>query len=174
MLLTMLGCFGGIAFVSLSSRSPAFAGRNAPLIVGSFGAEAVLLYAAHTSPLTQPRCVIAGNTISAILGVCVAKLFLYKPGFTVGDIFGVNWAAAACSLALSLSVMQLLEITHPPGGATALLAVTIPQVAKLGWWYVPLVLLSSLIMLAWALVINNLGGRRYPTEWFWKSRWIVL
>ncbi|GAA5927471.1 hypothetical protein JCM3775_005993 [Rhodotorula graminis] len=174
MLLTMLGCFGGIAFVSLSSRSPAFAGRNAPLIVGSFGAEAVLLYAAHTSPLTQPRCVIAGNTISAILGVCVAKLFLYKPGFTVGDIFGVNWAAAACSLALSLSVMQLLEITHPPGGATALLAVTIPQVAKLGWWYVPLVLLSSLIMLAWALVINNLGGRRYPTEWFWKSRWIIL
>ena len=46
------------------------------------------------------RCVIAGNTISAILGVCVAKLFLYKPGFAVGDIFGVNWA---CALSLSLS-----------------------------------------------------------------------
>ncbi|GAA6056587.1 hypothetical protein JCM3770_006654 [Rhodotorula araucariae] len=174
MFLTLIGCFGGITFVALSSRSPAFAGRNAPLVVGSFGAEAVLLYAAHTSPLTQPRCVIVGNTLSAILGICVAKLFLLLPNFTVGEIFGVNWAAAACSLALSLAVMQLLEITHPPGGATALLAVTLPQIAKLSWWYVPLVLESSLIMLAWALVVNNLGGRRYPTEWWWKSRWVVL
>ncbi|BGP38951.1 hypothetical protein JCM10449v2_002889 [Rhodotorula kratochvilovae] len=174
MFLTLIGCFGGIAFVALSSRSPAFSTRKAPLVVGSFGAEAVLLYAAHTSPLTQPRCVIFGNTLSAILGVCVAKLFLLLPGFTVGEVFGANWAAAACSLALSLAVMQVLEITHPPGGATALLATTLPQVAALGWWYVPQVLVSSLIMLAWALVVNNLGGRRYPTEWWWKSRWVVL
>lgn len=75
---------------------------------------------------------------------------------------------------LALTLPLPCACRHPPGGATALLAVTLPQVAKLGWWYVPLVLESSLVMLAWALVINNLGGRRYPTEWWWKSRWIVL
>lgn len=34
----------------------------------------------------------------------------------------------------------------------------------MGWWYVPMVLQASLIMLGWALVINNVGGRRYPSE----------
>ncbi|GAA5886760.1 hypothetical protein JCM5296_006394 [Sporobolomyces johnsonii] len=174
MFLTLIGSFGGIAFLALASRSSVFYARHAPIVIGSFGAEAVLLYAAPTSPLTQPRCVIIGNAVSAVLGTGVAKLFLLMDGFTVGQVEGPNWAAAACALSLSLLAMQFLEITHPPGGATALLAVTIPQVSQLSWFYVVDILVSSLIMLGWALVVNNLGGRRYPTEWFWKSRWIIL
>ena len=54
--------------------------------------------------------------------------------------------------------------SHPPGGAVALLAVTISQIAEMGWWYIPMVLQASLIMLGWALLINNVGGRRYPSE----------
>ena len=46
----------------------------------------------------------------------------------------------------------------------ALLAVTISQIAEMGWWYIPMVLQASLIMLGWALVINNVGGRRYPSK----------
>ncbi|GAA6029678.1 hypothetical protein JCM8097_000998 [Rhodosporidiobolus ruineniae] len=171
---TLIGSFFGTAWLALLARAPFLQARSAPIVIGSFGAEAVLLYAAHTSPLVQPRCVIVGNTVSAILGVCVAKLFGKIEGFEVGQIYGANWAAASISLALALFAMQIFEVTHPPGGATALLAVTIPQVSKMGWWYVPDILVSSLIMLAWALVVNNLGGRRYPTEWWWKSKWIVI
>ncbi|GAA5937518.1 hypothetical protein JCM10213_007264 [Rhodosporidiobolus nylandii] len=174
MWLTLLGSFFGCAFLALLARAPFLNSRSAPLVIGSFGAEGVLLYAAHTTPLTQPRCVILGNTVSAILGVCVAKLFGKIDGFQVGDIYGTNWAAASVSLALALFVMQLLEVTHPPGGATALLAVTIPQISKLGWWYVPDILVSSLIMLGWALIINNIGGRRYPAQWGWPKKHILV
>ncbi|GAA5870129.1 hypothetical protein JCM8547_006896 [Rhodosporidiobolus lusitaniae] len=174
MWLTLLGSFFSTAFLALCARAPFLTAQSAPIVIGAFGAEGVLLYAAHTSPLTQPRCVVFGNTVSAIMGVCVAKLFGKVEGFEVGQVFGVNWAASAVSLALALFVMQLFEITHPPGGATALLAVTIPQISKMGWWYVPDILVSSLIMLAWALIINNLGGRRYPTQWWWSSKWIVI
>lgn len=41
-----------------------------------------------------------------------------------------------------------------------------PLYLELGWRYLPIVLASSLIMLAWALVINNLGRRRYPVYWY--------
>ena len=54
--------------------------------------------------------------------------------------------------------------SHPPGGATALLAVTLPQVANLSWFYVGDILASSCIMLGWALIVNNIGHRRYPRE----------
>ncbi|GAA5861057.1 hypothetical protein JCM3774_002177 [Rhodotorula dairenensis] len=174
MWLTLIGCFFGVAFAALSSRAHYLRQHDAPLIVAAFGAEAVLLYGAHNSPFTQPVNILVGNPLSAILGVCVAKLFALIPSFRVGGVYESNWEAASVSLALALAVMQLLEVTHPPGGATALLAVTIPQISQMGWWYVPMVLQTDLIMLSWALVINNIGGRRYPTRWFWKSRWVVI
>jgi len=46
-------------------------------------------------------------------------------------------------------------------------------VVKMSWNYLPVVLASSLIMLGWACIINNLGRRRYPIYW-WSpsSNWI--
>ncbi|GAA5900574.1 hypothetical protein JCM6882_000912 [Rhodosporidiobolus microsporus] len=174
MFLTLIGSFFGTVFLALLARAPFLASHSAPLVLGSFGSEGVLLYAAHEAPMAQPKNVIFGNSIGAILGVAVAKGFGTIEGFQVGEVFGKNWAAVSVSLALSLFVMQIFEIAHPPGGATAVLAVTIPQVAALGWWLVPQVLVASLIMFGWALVVNNLGGRRYPSEWWWKNKWIVI
>jgi CBS-domain-containing membrane protein len=50
-------------------------------------------------------------------------------------------------------------------GATALLAATNIQVRNLGWYYLPVILLSSALVLTIALVLNNIQ-RRYPTFWF--------
>ncbi|GAA5898161.1 hypothetical protein JCM5296_002008 [Sporobolomyces johnsonii] len=174
MMLTLVGSFGAIAFLALKSRSSIFTDRNAPIVVAAFATESVLLFGRPESPLAQPRNLVFGNAISSVLGVAVAKLFLLKPGFQVGNVYGVNWAAAAVSLSLSLLVMQFFDITHPPGGAAALLATTLAVVANMSWYYVIDVLVSSAIILAWALVINNLGGRRYPVQWGWDSKWIVI
>jgi CBS-domain-containing membrane protein len=40
------------------------------------------------------------------------------------------------------------------------------DIVSLSWRYLPTVLSSSLIMLGWALIINNLGRRRYPLHWW--------
>lgn len=53
-------------------------------------------------------------------------------------------------------------------GATGLNAAVQSEVVTLSWRYLPTVLASSLIMLGWALIINNLGRRRYPIYW-WKA-----
>lgn len=52
-------------------------------------------------------------------------------------------------------------------GATGLNAAVQTQVITLSWRYLPVMLASSLIMLGWALIINNVGRRRYPVFW-WK------
>lgn len=51
-------------------------------------------------------------------------------------------------------------------GATGLNAAVLPDIVSLSWRYLPTVLASSLIMLGWALIINNLGRRRYPIFWW--------
>ncbi|KAJ3994490.1 hypothetical protein F5050DRAFT_1773890 [Lentinula boryana] len=61
--------------------------------------------------------------------------------------------------------MQMTTTTHPPAGATALLAAVSPEVYVMGWYYLPVVFLSSTLVLISALLVNNVQ-RRYPVFWF--------
>jgi CBS-domain-containing membrane protein len=128
------------------------------LIIGSFGASAVLIYGAIKSPLAQPRNLIGGHIISACIGVSVWKLLFFQP-----------WLAAALAVSVSVAVMHLTKTLHPPGGATALIAVIGgPKIHALGYFYVLMpVAAGVLLMLAVALLVNNLAPRRrYPEYWY--------
>lgn len=128
------------------------------LLLGSFGASAVLLYGAVRSPLAQPRNLLGGHTLSALVGVTMQTLCGGEPIL-----------AAALAVATAIAVMHLTKTLHPPGGATALIAVIGgPAIHDLGYLYalVP-VALGALVMLLVALVINNLAPkRRYPEFWW--------
>jgi CBS domain-containing membrane protein len=126
-------------------------------LIGSFGASSVLVYGAIQSPLAQPRNLVGGHVVSAFVGVTVARLF--------PDII---WLTAPLAVASSIVFMQMTRTLHPPGGATALIAVTGgTKVASLGYWYVlnP-VLFGALILLLTALVFNNITAKRhYPVKY---------
>jgi CBS-domain-containing membrane protein len=127
------------------------------LLVGSYGASAVLLYGAPRSPLAQPRNLIGGHFLSAAVGVAAWQL-----------LHPVPWLAAAVAVATAVALMHLTRTLHPPGGATALIAVIgTPEIHAMGFFYVigP-GLLGPLILLAVALAVNNLPrSRRYPETW---------
>ena len=76
--------------------------------------------------------------------------------------------AAAAAVASAVVIMHLTRSVHPPGGATALIAVIGGQnIHDLGYWYVLTPIASgALLMLIIAVIINNLSPhRRYPTHW---------
>lgn len=126
-------------------------------LIGSFGASAVLLFGAVRSPLAQPRNLVGGHLLSALIGVASYKL--------LGDQMGL---ASSLAVATAIGAMHATKTLHPPGGATALIAVIGgDNVHRLGFFYavVP-VGLGVLIMLMVALVVNNIpGSRRYPEFW---------
>lgn len=65
--------------------------------------------------------------------------------------------------------MHLLKCLHPPGGATALIAVIgSARIHPLGHLYVLVpAALGALVMLTIALITNNLARhRRYRAYWF--------
>jgi CBS-domain-containing membrane protein len=151
-----LGAFLGIGAVSLAHYR-LLAGSDLLLIIGSFGASAVLIYGAIKSPLAQPRNLVGGHVLSAIIGV-----FCYQ---TFG---GETWLASSLAVATAIAVMHATRTLHPPGGATALIAVIGgDQVHGLGYLYAVIpVGLGALIMLAVALLINNIPEtRKYPEFW---------
>ncbi|MFZ5760053.1 MAG: HPP family protein [Thermodesulfobacteriota bacterium] len=151
-----LGSFLGIAAVALVHYQ-LLAERDLLLIIGSFGASAVLIYGAIKSPLAQPRNLIGGHVLSAVIGVFCFQTFQ-----------GETWLAASLAVATAIAVMHATRTLHPPGGATALIAVIGgDQVHRLGYLYVLMpVALGALIMLAVALLINNIPKtRKYPEFW---------
>ena len=153
-----VGAFLGIVSVALVHYNLLGEGADLIMIIGSFGASAVLIYGAARSPLAQPRNLIGGHVISAIIGVTLYKVF-----------HDHMWLAASTSVATAIAVMHATKTLHPPGGATALIAVIgSEKIHALGYLYAVIpVALGALIMLIVALLVNNIPkNRRYPEFWF--------
>jgi CBS-domain-containing membrane protein len=144
---------GMCAFLSSTYFEP----RDLSLLIGSFGASAVLVYGALKSPLAQPRNLVGGHVLSGIVGVACYQLF----GSTI-------WIAAAMAVSLAIVAMLATKTLHPPGGATALIAVIGGvKVHNLGFLYAFLPAgAGALILLVVALLVNNLSRhRKYPEYW---------
>jgi len=149
-----MGGFIGI-FAILLVSAKATAGPDLPLIVASMGASAVLLFAAPHGKFSQPWNLIGGHLISALIGVTCARWITDIP------------LAAALAVGLAITAMYYLRCIHPPGGATALMAVVGgSQIHELGYDYVLMpVGLNVLIILIAALAVNYLMvWRRYPAH----------
>jgi len=95
------------------------------------GASAVLVYGAIESPLAQPRALLGGHFIASLIGVCITKLFSLLHDEQRFD--ELRWLAGSLSTATAIVVMQITETTHPPAGASALLAAVSPEITELGW-----------------------------------------
>lgn len=141
-----LGGFCGILAVAFITYR-----AGVPMMIGSFGASAVLIYAAIEGPLSQPRNLIGGHMISAVIAVAIYQ--------TLGN----TEISIALAVSLAIAAMLATRTLHPPGGATALIAVS----TKAGWTFVLYpVLGGALVLLAVALVVNNLASdRHYPKNW---------
>ena len=152
-----LGAFIGIGAVGwLDQRF--LTGTDLTLAIGSLGASAVLLFGTPRSPLAQPRNLIGGHALSALVGVASWQFLQADP-----------WLAQAVAVATAIALMHLTRTLHPPGGATALIAVIgSAQIHALGFLYVLIpATLGPLILLVVALVVNNIPRtRRYPEFWF--------
>lgn len=153
-----LGAFIGIYSVYAIGHFQQLKLVDSLFLVGSFGASAVLLYGVPNSPFSQPRNLVGGHIVSALTGVTCALLLVDIPEI-----------AAATAVAMALFFMHLTRTIHPPGGATALIAVIGSEsIHSMSYKYALTPIASgAVIMLVVAVLINNLSPyRRYPQYWF--------
>ena len=128
------------------------------MLISAFGSSAVLVFGDRESPSSQPRSLIGGHVLSAFVGVLAYKIFHDAP-----------WLAASVGTATAIAVMKMTTTLHPPGGASALIAVIgTDRIHDLGFLYVIApVGLGALTLLLLALVVNNIPKNgRYPVTWF--------
>jgi len=127
---------------------------NYPMLLGPFGATAVLIYGAYKAPLAQPRNVLLGYFNAAAIG-CV----MY-------DFFGTTWYSLALGVALALILMMVTYSVHPPAGAVAYVAI---QTGGIGGGYMYILnptMIGGFILVLVAVIFNKLGKRDYPVHWW--------
>ena len=106
---------------------------NALILMAPFGATAVLVFGLPESPLAQPKNVIFGHMVTAIIGLFFIQYLAVTP-LTLGLATG-----------LGVSAMLLSKTTHPPAGANPILIMLAGE--AFGWSFlITPVLVGSIVI----------------------------
>jgi len=147
---SVIGAFLGLMLVfALAKYLGEWGGVN-EWLMASLGASALLVFALPQSPMAQPWAVIAGNTVSALVGISCFHLI------------GEPMLALPVAAALSILGMFSLRCLHPPAAAVALIVV-LGQIGHYRYAFFPVMVDSILLILAGA-AYSNLTGKPYPNQ----------
>ena len=118
-------------------------------LIASFGSTMVLLYGYPESPFAQPKNIILGHFLTALIGIVFLNfvplpIFLNIP-LAVG--FGVMF-------------MILFKVTHPPAGGNPIIVI----IGSVSFDYLLTpVLIGSIIVVMFGVIINKfLFKKEYP------------
>ncbi|MEG3639542.1 HPP family protein [Magnetococcus sp. PR-3] len=139
------GIGGCIAICLLAWLSEA---ADQPLLMAPFGASCVLLFALPNSPLAQPKNLIGGHFLAALVGLTLVVLM------------GENSWSMGLAVGVAILLMQLTGTTHPPAGATPLVVMGMPH--HLSTLFFP-ILTGSLLLLLMAFLFHRTAQTPYPT-----------
>lgn len=136
----------GLAYVAMSMQSL--------LLLGSFGASALLLFALPDTPLAQPRSVVGGHVFASLIAMGCLLLF------------GPQWWAVGLATGLAVGVMMLTRTVHPPAGSNAIIVfLTKPTLG-----YLMFSTVSGTILLVISAIIYHRTTRRHKYPLYWRGQ----
>src|SRR5689334_9736238 len=123
-----------------------------PLAVIPFATSIVLVVGSPDAEPAQPRALIGGHLLSALVGLAVLKLT------------GPNAWAAAAAVGFSILAMYLTGTFHPPAGINPLLVVS----GNLPWTFLLApVLAGALLLTAFSCIWHRgVRGKPWPQQWW--------
>ena len=124
-------------------------------LMASLGASALLVFALPGSPMAQPWAVIAGNSLSAVIGI-TTFILIPEP-------------LLAMPIAASLSIlgMFILRCLHPPAAAVALIVV-LGHISQYRYAFFP-VLIDSVLLVLVGGIYSNLTGKQNVAVGSWAQ-----
>ncbi|WP_030239648.1 HPP family protein [Streptomyces sp. NRRL S-350] len=123
-----------------------------PLLIPPLAASAALVHGAPGLPISQPRNLVGGQLMSAVIG------------FATLAVTGSTAWGAAIAAGLSLGAMMLTHLSHSPAAATSVIVVLqAPHPVP----FFPLLVLATGLLVVIGLLPGRIGGHpvRYPLSW---------
>lgn len=119
------------------------------LLIPPMAATMALVASAPHSPLSQPRSIIGGHSVAAIVGI------------STGLVSHSIWAAAAAG-GLAIGITLWMRMPHSPAAATAVIGTmaTTGQVS-----FAVCSIAAAGVLVSFGILRGKLSGASYPTYW---------
>ena len=123
-----------------------------PVLIPPLAASAALVLAAPALPLAQPRSVVGGQLVSALVG------------FAVLAVGGSSLWTAAVAGGLAIGAMAVARTPHSPAAATSVIVVlTQPHTLR----FLALLALATVVLVLVGILAGRSGRTaRYPSYWW--------
>lgn len=142
--LAAAAAIGGLSFVTRE--------LEVLLLLGSFAASALIVFAYPDSPFAQPRNVIVGHLIGSACGLaCLHAL-------------PADWWTPALGVGTAIAFMKLSRTVHPPACSNPLIIFSLHQ-ASWNFLLLPTLAGAVAIILVAAAYHNLRRPERWPKYW---------
>ncbi len=95
---------------------------EAPLLFPAIGASAAVVAIAPSSRGGQPRSIVLGHVVGALLGfACVELLADGAQGSLASPLDARHAASGALALGATVAALLFLDVPHPPAAATTMI-----------------------------------------------------
>ena len=121
------------------------------LLLGTFAASSLLVFAYPDAPFSQPRHVLLGHLIGSACGLTAVHCLS-------------GWWAPAVAVGAAIALMKLTRTVHPPACSNPLILCALPHAS---WTFVlfPTLTGAGLIVLVALLYHNLRRDARWPKYW---------
>jgi len=142
-----------LSLVAMLSRSP--------FVFPSLGPTAYVLFFTPRAPAASPKHAICGHLIGLICGWFALWVpgLLHVPSVVAEGVNLPRVFAAALALGATGGLMVLLNVGHPPAGATTLI-VALGFITRI--WSLLVIELAVAALVLHAILVNRLSGIDYP------------
>jgi len=118
------------------------------------GASCALVIGVPTASFAQPRNVIVGNVLAALIGLIIFCIF----GQT-------TWWTLSIGIGVAMAAMAATKTFHPPAAVTVLLPILM-KITDFTWAFVPAGIGATIVVVIGILYNNLFVGRQYPVFWW--------
>ena len=127
-------------------------------LAASFGSSVVVVFGYPDNEFSQPKNVLLGHLLCALIGIIFVTLFKITQDRTI------FFLAIGLAVGFSVMLMMALKITHPPaGGNTIVIMLTQDSFQYLIF---PIMVGAITIIIGGVVYNRFILKKNYPTKWF--------
>jgi len=158
----LLGGIGAgvtIAILAYITFQSALAGTNYGLwLTASFGSSVVVVFGYPNNEFAQPKNVLLGHLLCALIGVMFVTLFKISQDRTVFFLM------IGLAVGIAVMLMMAFKITHPPAGGNTILVMLTQDSFQ---FIIFPIMVGAITIIIGGLIYNRLILKKnYPLKWF--------
>ena len=130
-------------------------------LAASFGSSVVVVFGYPDNEFAQPKNVLLGHLLCALVGVIFVTLFKISQDRTI------FFLAIGLAVGLAVMLMMALKITHPPAGGNTIVVMLAQD--SFQFLIFPIMVGAVTIIIGGIIYNRFILKKKYPLKWFKKN-----